>query len=215
MEKKVIKIKKVNTIPQVSIAITCLAFFFALWLMVEMGHAAAIDDPVRREIFSWRSDWLTPIMTVITYLGNWQIVTLICLILLAIRKTRKIYGVPLSIGALGVSLANKGIKALVMRPRPDAAYFLIEQGGWSFPSGHSITSMFFFGMAIWLIRKNVQNRKCANVLTALLAIPMMLIGISRVYLGVHYPTDVLAGWSLGILAITIIAVIIEILESKK
>lgn len=188
----------------------CLLLFATMIVLVKTGTASVIDDPIRSEILSWRTDWFTSIMKTITYLGNWQIITLICLILLAIRKTRKTYGVPLSIGALGVSLANKGIKALIMRPRPDIAEFLIEQGGWSFPSGHSITSMFFFGMAIWLIRKNVQSRKIANVLTVLLAIPLVLIGVSRVYLGVHYPTDVLAGWCLGMMAIAFVTGLIKI-----
>jgi len=209
MKERTINFKKQNRIKMISIISTCLAAFFALWLMVEVGDASLIDDPIRNAVISTRSDWLTPIMKVITYMGNWQTITVICLILLAFRKTRLTYGVPLSIGALFVSLANKGIKAIVMRPRPDQVMFLIEQGGWSFPSGHSITSMFFYGMAIWLIRRNVTDPRLANILTVLLAIPMVLIGVSRVYLGVHYPTDVLAGWCLGVLVIVAIAEIIK------
>lgn len=214
-EKKIFKDNPINTgkatgrISTVGIAAICLAGFFVLWLMVETDNASLIDDPVGNTVISMRSDWLTPIMKVITYIGNWQTITIICMVLLALRKTRLAYGVPLSIGALFVSLANKGVKALVMRPRPDQAMFLIEQGGWSFPSGHAITSMFFFGMLIWLIRRNVINRRLANILTVLLAIPMVLIGISRVYLGVHYPTDVLAGWCLGLLVIVIAMIAIE------
>lgn len=217
-EKKSFKENSINTgevsgrIPTFSIVAICLAGFFVLWLMVEMGHASLIDDPVRSAVISMRSAWLTPIMKVITYMGNWQTITIICLFLLIIKKTRITYGVPLSIGALFVSLANKGIKAIVMRPRPDAEMFLIEQGGWSFPSGHAITSMFFFGMLIWLIRRNITNHRTANVLTVLLAIPMILIGISRVYLGVHYPTDVLAGWCLGIIVIVVMS---EVIKSRK
>ena len=202
-------LENLNKISAFSMIATCLAVFFVLWIMVEMDHASLIDDPVRNAVISMRSGWLTPIVKVITYMGNWQTITVICLILLAFRKTRITYGVPLSIGALFVSLANKGIKAVVMRPRPDQAMFLIEQGGWSFPSGHAITSMFFFGMLIWLVRRNITDRRLANTLTVLFAIPMVFIGISRVYLGVHYPTDVLAGWSLGILVIVITAEIIK------
>jgi len=209
MKEKTINFEKQNRIKTISIISTCLAVFFALWLMVEAGDASLIDDPVRNAVISTRSDWLTPVMKAITYMGNWQTITVICLILLAFRKTRLTYGVPLSIGALFVSLANKGIKAIVMRPRPDQAMFLIEQGGWSFPSGHSITSMFFYGMAIWLIRRNVTDHRLADILTALLAIPMILIGVSRVYLGVHYPTDVLAGWCLGVLVVVAIAEVIK------
>ncbi len=195
-----------------SIVATCLAVFFALWVMVETGDASLIDDPVGNAVISMRADWLTPIMKIITYMGNWQTVTAICVILLLFKRTRLTYGVPLSIGALFVSLANKGIKAIALRPRPDAELFLIEQGGWSFPSGHAITSMFFFGMLIWLIRRNMQNRRYANILTVLFAIPMVLIGVSRVYLGVHYPTDVLAGWCLGIIVIVVMS---EVIKSRK
>lgn len=195
--------KLANNIGIYIITAICLSGFFTMLWLVQTGNAASIDDPVQEVIYSMRSSWLTPVMKIITYMGNWQTITAICLILLAFSKTRVTYGVPLSIGAIFVSLVNKGIKAIVSRMRPDQAMFLIEQGGWSFPSGHSITSMFFFGMLIWLIRRNVQNRRLANILTMLLAIPMILVGVSRVYLGVHYPTDVLAGWCLGIIAIAL------------
>lgn len=208
-------LEKSNKSSILGIATTCLVVFFALWLMVEMDHASLIDDPIRNAVLSTRSGWLTPIMKAITYLGNWQTITVICLILLAFRKTRITYGVPLSIGALFVSLANKGIKAVVMRPRPEQAMFLIEQGGWSFPSGHAITSMFFFGMLIWLLRRDMRNRRLANILTVVFAVPMVLIGISRVYLGVHYPTDVLAGWCLGILTIIVMTEIIIRVENQR
>lgn len=209
MKERTTNLEKQNRIKKISLIATCLAIFFALWLMVEAGDASLIDDSIGNTVISTRRDWLTPIMKAITYMGNWQTITAICMVLLLLKRTRLAYGVPLSIGAIVVSLANKGIKAIVMRPRPDEAMFLIEQGGWSFPSGHAITSMFFYGMLIWLIRKNVKNHKLADILTVLLVIPMILVGISRIYLGVHYPTDVLAGWSLGILAIAISCFIID------
>lgn len=203
MEQRTVNLETKNRRNRRNIVITCFTLFFALWLMVETGDASLIDEPIRNAVISTRSDFLTPMMKAITYMGNWQTITAICLIMLAFSKTRVTYGVPLSIGAIFVSLVNKGIKAIVSRPRPDAALHLIEQGGWSFPSGHAITSMFFFGMVIWLIRRNVQNRRLANILTMLLAIPTILVGVSRVYLGVHYPTDVLAGWCLGVVAIAL------------
>lgn len=163
MKERTTNLEKQNRIKRISLIATCLAIFFALWLMVEAGDASPIDDFVVNTVISTRRDWLTPIMKAITYMGNWQTITAICMVLLLLKRTRLAYGVPLSIGAIVVSLANKGIKAIVMRPRPDEAMFLIEQGGWSFPSGHAITSMFFYGMLIWLIRKNVKNHKLADI----------------------------------------------------
>jgi undecaprenyl-diphosphatase len=67
-------------------------------------------------------------------------------------------------------------------------------------------------MLIYLVRKYVKNKKTANILTVILTIPAVTIGLSRIYLGVHFPTDVLAGWCLGIITIV---VIISIKESLK
>ena len=123
------------------------------------------------------------------------------------KPTRRTYGLHVSEGAIAVTVLNKIIKSLVERPRPDDIVHLVHAGGFSFPSGHSITSMFVFGMLIYLVRTNMQNRHAANILTVVLAIPMVCIGLSRIYLGVHYPTDVLAGWSLGIVMIAVVSAV--------
>ena len=158
------------------------AFLFILY-MAAAGNAYIIDDPVRGLFYSIRADWLTPFVKVITYMGNWQSITLLCIILLIMKPTRRTYGLP------------------------DDIVHLVHAGGFSFPSGHSITSMFVFGMLIYLVRTNMQNRHAANILTVVLAIPMVCIGLSRIYLGVHYPTDVLAGWSLGIVMIAVVSAV--------
>ena len=175
-----------------------IAVFFMMLFLVQSGKAAAFDDAVRFFFYDMRSGALTSAAKVMTYLGNWQSVTALCIILLIIKPTRIRYGIPVSAGAISVTVINKIIKNLVRRDRPDQIYHLIKQGGYSFPSGHSITSMFVFGILIYLVRVNVQDRTAANILTVVLTIPMVCIGLSRIYLGVHYPTDVLAGWALGV-----------------
>lgn len=208
MEKneKYIRKRRVEKITAASVISLCLIIFFALTLMVEAGSTAWLDDPVRNFMYSLRNDGLTVVMKVITYMGNWQTITALCIVLILIKSTRFTYGIPVSVGAILVTVLNKIIKSVVQRPRPDDVLFLIEQGGWSFPSGHSITSMCVFAMLIYLIRVNVKNRGLANTLTVLLIIPMIFIGISRIYLGVHYPTDVLAGWCLGLSAAIVLLI---------
>lgn len=193
---------KEKTAGRLTAAALCIIIFVVLLIGVMTGSAYGFDDPVREFIYSLRSDTLTVIMKIITYMGNWQIVTLLCIVLLAIKKTRCTYGVPVAAGAIFVTVLNKVIKSIVARPRPDVSLHLIEQGGMSFPSGHAITSMFVYGMLIYLLYVGLQNMQSRRdivriVLMIILAIPMIFVGVSRVYLGVHYPTDVLAGWCLA------------------
>lgn len=195
---------KNNSKAEITAMIVAISGFLIILYFVLTGNTASFDDPVRNFFYNLRAEWLTPVVKVITYLGNWQSITILCLILLFIKSTRKIYGIPVSIGAVTVTVLNKIIKSLVSRPRPDDIIHLVHAGGFSFPSGHSITSMCVFGMLIYLIRRNVKNKKKADLFTIILAIPMVCIGLSRIYLGVHYPTDVLAGWCLGIIIIILV-----------
>lgn len=208
MENKMKRDPRKKKKMQLMVGIAGIIGFCILLFSVLTGYAAAFDDPVRNFFYDLRCEWLTPIVKAITYLGNWQSIVILCLVLLILPPTRIPYGVPVASGAIFVTILNKIIKNIVQRPRPDDILHLVQEGGFSFSSGHSITSMFVYGMLIYLIRRNVQNRTLANILTMILCIPLIGVGISRIYLGVHYPTDVLAGWCLGI---TVIVLMIELL----
>lgn len=138
------------------------------------------------------SDTLTPIIKIITNFGG-----IVCLVVLAILsfifiKNKKI-GLAI-IGNLGISaLLNNILKMILQRPRP-TGYRLIEETGYSFPSGHSMASMAFYGFFIYLVYKNVKNKYIKWGLIAVLSLLIVLIGLSRVYLGVHYLSDVLGGF---------------------
>ena len=194
---------------RIVVGIAALVMFAVILCCVQTGAIAGFDDAIRSFFYDLRSDSLTPFVKAVTYIGNWQGIVILCVVLLAVKPLRLTYGVPVSIGAVFVTILNKLIKNAVQRPRPDDILHLVNEGGFSFSSGHSITSMFVFGMLIYLVRTNVENRTLANVLTVILAIPMICIGVSRIYLGVHYPSDVLAGWCLGI------AVIMAMVEVMK
>ena len=202
MKKHIIENSK-----KIWIAACCLIIFTALLTMVLTENIAWLDDPVRNFFYGIRADWLTPAVKFITYLANWETVTVICLVLLICKKTSVSYGIPAAAGALFISLFNKILKAAVQRPRPDEILHLVNEGGFSFPSGHSITSMFFYSLLIYLVRTHAKSKRQADILTAVLAVPMILVGPSRIYLGVHYPSDVLAGWSLAIMFLMIFIII--------
>lgn len=196
--------RKRGTKLRMTVAFFSAAGFLAVLLFIYVGAAGRFDDTIRCFFYGFRNDILTPAAKAITYLGNWQSIGIICIVLLAVKQLRMTYGVPVSAGAIFVTIINKIIKEAVGRYRPDDILHLTEAGGFSFPSGHSVTSMFVFGTLICLVRINVKSRAAANILTVILAVPMICIGLSRIYLGVHYPTDVIAGWLLGILVMMIV-----------
>ena len=198
------------------ICVAAIAGFAAIFYFVSSGNACLFDDVIREFFYDLRDPALTPFVKLITYLGNYQTIVILCLVLLIIKPLRVVYGISVSTGAVFVTVLNKSIKHAVHRPRPSDVMHLVNEGGFSFPSGHSITSMFVYGLLIYLVRKNVKNRKIADLLTIVLAVPLILIGPSRIYLGVHYPTDVLAGWCLGAAVVVIwIKLIRKFYEERK
>lgn len=175
-----------------------LLAFCGIAYAVNTGYSDGFDDTVRSIIYGLRTNWLNTLMEGITYLGNWQSIVVICLLLLAYDKTRIPYGVLGSAVALTDSILNKLFKEIFGRARPDDILPLIQEGGHAFPSGHAVTSMAFYGILLFLVQTRMEDRKKANALSGVLVLLIALIGPSRIYLGVHFPTDVLSGWAEGI-----------------
>ncbi len=142
------------------------------------------------------SDVLTPFAIVITNLGSATTLITITAILLTFVKDKKI-GLSVSINLLIIAILNVIFKNIVQRPRP-TDYRLIDETGYSFPSGHSMISMAFYGFLIYLIHKYIGNKKLKILLISILSILILLIGTSRIYLGVHYTSDVIAGFTISI-----------------
>jgi len=142
------------------------------------------------------SDNITPIAKGITQLGGVVGLIAIAIVLSIILKNKKT-GL-LIWGNLGISaLLNQILKHIIQRPRP-TEYRIIDESGYSFPSGHSMVSAAFYGFLIYLIYKNVKNKYLKWGLITLLSLLIILIGTSRIYLGVHYTSDVLAGFLISI-----------------
>lgn len=173
-----------------------VCFAYIAW-QVSTRDVLLFDTVIRQWAYDQRGPVLNRIMIVITYLGNWQTVVTLGLALL-LPGTRRRFGVPFVCISAASTVFYKCMKAVFARPRPDLAVRLIEESGWSFPSGHSMNCIVCYGVLIYLIRRYCTNRQAANGLTALLSLLVLSIGCSRVYVGVHYPTDVLGGWSLGL-----------------
>lgn len=153
-----------------------------------------------------RSPSLTVFMKTITKLSNTNfiiifsfILTLLCLFIWKKEKLAKL--IPLNLVA--VTSINIILKLIFQRERP-IGYRLIEITGYSFPSGHAMISMGFYGLLIYLIFHYIKNKTLRNSLIIINILIIILIGISRVYLGVHYLSDVLTGYSVSIIYLFIL-----------
>ncbi len=142
------------------------------------------------------SDFATPIAKFITNFGGAIFIILLTVILIAVIKNKKI-GLSILTNLAIITILNQLLKRILQRPRP-TEYRIIEESGYSFPSGHSMISMAFYGYLIYLSYKYVENKNVKWILISLLSILICLIGISRIYLGVHYTSDVLGGFLISI-----------------
>ena len=142
------------------------------------------------------SDFATPIAKFITNFGGAIFIILLTVILIAVIKNKKI-GLSILANLAIITILNQLLKRILQRPRP-TEYRIIEESGYSFPSGHSMISMAFYGYLIYLIYKYVENKNVKWILISLLSVLICLIGISRIYLGVHYTSDVLGGFLISI-----------------
>ena len=152
------------------------------------------------------SDFATPIAKFITNFGGAIFLITLTIVLLVLIKNKKI-GISIFSNLVIVTILNQLLKAILQRSRP-TEYRIVEETGYSFPSGHSMVSMAFYGYLIYLIYKYVKNKYIKWISIVLLSILVCSIGISRIYLGVHYTSDVLGGFliSMSYLVIYISAV---------
>ena len=166
-----------------------------------------LDKAVQNFFFSLRGPVQDAVISAMTHLSDTVTIIAFCIILLLL-PSRKTYGLPVSLACLGGVAVYKPLKHFVLRQRPDASLHLVTQGGYSFPSGHSVTSVIFYGLLLYLIQKNCKNERLRDILSVICGFLALIIGPSRIYVGVHWPTDVLAGWCIGgailILAITLV-----------
>ncbi len=175
----------------------CFVLFFALAEDV-FNHEIMKGDIIGYSFISKYliHDTITPIMKLITWFGSAVCLILLTIILFIFIKNKKI-GVLIGTNLIIITVLNQLFKFILQRPRP-TEYRIINEVGYSFPSGHSMISMAFYGFLIYLIYKQIKNKYLKISLISILSILIILIGISRIYLGVHYTSDVIAGFLVSI-----------------
>ena len=189
------------------------AAFLALAYAVGHGYTVSFDANLREFAYSHSSSGLTGLFQIISFTGKlWFLVGLGGVVTAGFLYWRKYRWAALFLITMGGEiLLETGSKALFARARPEPFFGLPPAESYSFPSGHALGSLCFYGILAMLIssRSDTHRRRW---IVSLAAVWILLIGFSRVYLGMHYPTDVLAGYLLGISWLSALTVFANINE---
>ncbi len=192
-------------------AILKIGFVILVIFVAGMVFASLAEDLVNRETLSTVDplfgSWLLArttlpgdhVFALVTFLGNALIISagtgLIGFWLARQRKWKKL--ILLFSSVAGGALLNLALKNIFQRTRPAIPGAYLAETGFSFPSGHSMISLVFYGMVAYLAWSYVRNKRWKGMMIAGALMICALIGFSRLYLGVHFLTDVLAGWAAG------------------
>ena len=164
-----------------------LIVFTSLTILVFTNNIKIFDSSIYNFLISFRNNYLDTFMKIITKSANTISIIIILAILVFILK--KDDGYLLVMNTICVVSANQILKHILRRVRPDHLR-LVKEKGFSYPSGHAMVSIAVYGILIYLVNKNIKNKPLKIILTILLSLLILLIGLSRIYVGVHYPSDV-------------------------
>lgn len=161
--------------------------------------------PFDRDLLYWmyhhRAPALTQAATVLAHMGSPPVVVGMAAVAAIVGLVwRRVRGAAwtLPIAVIGAGIIIQGVKLFIQRPRPSFFAPLLHEAGFSFPSGHSLIAMVVYGLLGYFALHLFRNEAARLAVRIVTVLAVFLIGVSRVYVGVHYPTDVLAGWTAGV-----------------
>jgi len=154
------------------------------------------DDAIILFVQGFETPWLTSIMKLFTTIGSTPVVILLSILILIVLYKVLHHRVELILFLsviLGTAILNEALKYLFHRARP-TTHRLTEATGFSFPSGHSMEAFALYGVLAFLLWRHIPTQIGRIILILISMIMILLIGTSRIYLGVHYPSDVFGGY---------------------
>lgn len=177
-----------------------------LAVLVTTGRTSATDSSILLWIYEHSTAQLDAFFLFVTNLGGVVAITSVSLLLLAfLIFTKRFYKATLLVaGVGGVATINFLLKIIFERPRPDLWNWLITETQFSFPSGHASASS-ALALCIVVMLWNTKWRMLSIVLAG---IYILVIGVSRLYLGVHFPTDIIGGWLVSLAVVSLATVFI-------
>ena len=186
--------------------------FLIVMLLVILGKTRVFDYMIYDTIISFRNSFFDFYFINVTRLANTQTIILVVILFILIFRNR--YSLFLVVSSIDCFLLTTLIKHLVERSRP-MGLKLIEQGGYSFPSGHTMISVCVYGYLFYLVIIKIKNKILKYSVSLLLFLVILSIGVSRIYVGVHFASDVLAGYLLATSYLLLLITIEEKIYLKR
>jgi membrane-associated phospholipid phosphatase len=191
----------IAAIGTVGLAASLVILLGLSWLGQEVWEKEAFgfDTTVLLWIHQWANPGLDAVMLKITALGNPEFVVPLVVLIVGWLwwKHRRLEAKMVAIACLGASILNQELKLFFAKPRPELWTRLITENTFSFPSGHALGSLVLYGLLAYILA--VQFPKFSRWIYCGAVGFITAIGLSRLYLGVHWPTDILAGYAVGFL----------------
>lgn len=174
--------------------IQSVTFFFITALLIQFEAINRMDEKISAGLQALESPLLTKAFLAFTHMGAWQAILLVFLLVLVILCYKGAWGEALFLSLLTAltPLLNALLKQGFIRPRP-SAYPLIEISGYSFPSGHTMAAFSLYAGIILLLVPHLRSSPLRNLLKLFCSFMILMVALSRIYLGVHYPTDIIGG----------------------
>lgn len=192
-------------------------FVEVLDAVVDDDDLTAIDRPVVDWLAGHRTAGLNRVVIAVTDLGGAAALVVASILGVAHVAWRRRSWYPIALGVLTLGLVQLlvlGIKVTIGRERPNPPGQVVPETGFSFPSGHSTSSLVGFALLAWLVCMVTANRTVWATAWLTAAAGAVLVGLSRIYLGVHYPSDVLGGWMLGLTWLAVVAVAVWVWRAR-
>ena len=202
----------------VSLGLATVALFCFAWLSEEVldRGSARFDSAVRGVVHEYASPPITAIFRFVTNLGDWPVVlaaTLALIVFFLYRRELDHLGV-LIVTMSGAGVLDGVLKLAFHRLRPDP-FFGARPTTYSFPSGHALISFCFYGLIAGMINFRLDQRWQRALVWCGAGLLIGMIGLSRIYLGVHWPTDVMAGYAAAIIWMGAVGVMARRVEGRR
>lgn len=205
--------KKINFQNAIKYIILFIILFIIVSIWFMSGISQTLDTSIYSFLYNIRNDNLTKIMLMVSNLAFVEVVIIISMFFLIVPIKKRRYGLDIGLITVSQYIFNSFIKVIFKRPRMEDLILVFEKS-YSFPSGHTMTATVMYGFLIYLICKHTENKIVKAVVITVSTSLILLVAFSRVYLGAHYFSDVLAALFLGISFLIVAIVLTEEIRIK-